>query len=100
MLKTETPSIYNSNVKEKASIKTPNLWFHEGLYKLDGESKNQERRKERTAHRSSQTTEHSFRSQKPQDSRLFLVLRQKPNEKTVALQSNSEEDNQSSTRNL
>lgn len=45
MPKIETPNLCNSTVKEKASIKTSNLWFHEGLYKLHGKSKNQQERR-------------------------------------------------------
>lgn len=64
-LKTAKPSLCISTAKEKASIKTSNLWFHKRFYKLDGKSKNQWRRKKKTAYRSSQTTEQSFRSQGP-----------------------------------
>ena len=44
MLKTGKDSICNST-DEKASIMAPSLWFHEGLYKLDGEGKKQLRKK-------------------------------------------------------
>lgn len=46
MPKIETPNLCNSTVKEKASIKTSNLQFHEGLYKLHGKSKNQQEEEE------------------------------------------------------
>lgn len=35
--KTGKDSIWSSTGEEKASIMAPNLWFREGLYKLDGE---------------------------------------------------------------
>lgn len=95
MLKTGKEDSICNSTGEKESIMAPNLWFHERLYKRDLDGNKTTKGGVEDCLQEALKLQNELRSQKPLNSQLFPVLRQKPKEKIdkpVALKRHREEN--------